>query len=90
MWYASLIFVYDVGSKRVGKLIKTTKNYLRPVQKSVFEGYITESNLGKLKTEISKLIESEYDSVVLYKIGSMRFAEKEEIGIVKNDNSFIL
>lgn len=70
--------------------MKTTKKYLRPVQKSVFEGYITESKLKKLKNEVLKIIESEYDSVVLYKMGSMRFAEKEEIGVVKNDNSFFL
>lgn len=85
-----VIFIYDVGSKRVGKVMKTAKKYLIPVQKSVFEGYITESKLGKLKAEISKIIDPEHDSVMVYKMGSMRFAEKEEIGIIKNADSFFV
>lgn len=85
-----VIFIYDVGSKRVGKVMKTAKKYLIPVQKSVFEGYITKSKLGKLKAEISKIIDPEHDSVMVYKIGSMRFAEKEEIGIIKNADPFFV
>lgn len=85
-----VIFIYDVGSKRVGKVMKTAKKYLIPVQKSVFEGYITESKLGKLKAEISKIIDPEHDSVMIYKMGSMRFAEKEEIGIIKNADPFFV
>lgn len=85
-----VIFIYDVGSKRVGKVMKTAKKYLIPVQKSVFEGYITESKLGKLKAEISKIIDPEHDSVMVYKMGSMCFAEKEEIGIIKNADSFFV
>ena len=85
-----VIFIYDVGSKRVGKVMKTAKKYLIPVQKSVFEGYITESKLGKLKAEISGIIDPEHDSVMVYKMGSMRFAEKEEIGIIKNADSFFV
>ncbi len=85
-----IISIYDVGSKRVGKVMKTAKKYLIPVQKSVFEGYITESKLGKLKVEISKIIDPDHDSVMVYKMGSMRFVEKEEIGIVKNADPFFI
>lgn len=81
-----VILVYDVGSKRVGKVMKTAKKYLNPVQKSVFEGFMTEGKIGKLKAEIMKIIDPEHDSVMLYKLGSMRFAEKEEIGIAKNED----
>ncbi len=85
-----VILVYDVGSKRVGKVMKTVKKYLLPVQKSVFEGFITESKIGKLKSEIKEIIDPEHDSVTVYKLGSMRFAEKEEIGIVKNEEPYFL
>ncbi len=85
-----VILVYDVGSKRVGKVMKTAKKYLFPVQKSVFEGYITESKLEKLKAEIINIIDPEHDSVMLYKMGSMRFAEKEEIGVIKNKEPFFI
>lgn len=85
-----VILVYDVGSKRVGKVMKTVKKYLTPVQKSVFEGFLTESKTEKMKAEIYKIIDPEHDSVMLYKLGSMRFAEKEEIGIVKKHGDLFL
>lgn len=85
-----VILVYDVGAKRVGKVMKTAKKYLNPVQKSVFEGFLTESKITKMKAEIFKIIDPEHDSVMLYKLGSVRFAEKEELGIVGNDDCYFL
>ena len=41
-----VILVYDVAAKRVGKVMKTTKKYLIPVQNSAFVGVITESKLS--------------------------------------------
>ncbi len=70
--------------------MKTVKKYLNPVQKSVFEGLLTESKIEKLKSEIFKIVEPERDSVIIYRLGSVRFAEKEEIGIVKNGEPYFL
>ena len=44
-----VIVVYDVGSKRVSRIMKTCRKYLSHKQKSVFEGMITEAQLKKLK-----------------------------------------
>lgn len=85
-----IILVYDVSAKRVGKVMKTAKKYLNPVQKSVFEGFMTESKIAKMKSEIFKIIDPEFDSVTLYKLGSVRFAKKEELGIAKNDDCYFL
>ena len=85
-----VILVYDVESKRVGKVMKTVKKYLNPVQKSVFEGFLTESKIEKLKAEIFKIVNPERDSVIIYKLGSVRFAEKDEIGVIKNDEPHFL
>ena len=38
-----VILIYDIGVKRVSRIQKICKNYLFPVQKSVFEGNITEA-----------------------------------------------
>ena len=51
-----VIVTYDVASKRVAKVMKTCRKYLTHVQKSVFEGMITEGKLKRLKEELDKLI----------------------------------
>ena len=51
------IVVYDVNIKRTAKVMKICRKYLEHVQKSVFEGNITESKLNKLKREISQIID---------------------------------
>lgn len=78
-----VILIYDVASKRVSKAQKLAKKYLSPVQKSVFEGFITESKTEKLKGEFLSLIDTETDLVIIYKFGSLRFAEKQELGTTK-------
>ena len=52
-----IIMVYDVGQKRVGKVLKTARKYLYWVQNSVLEGDINESSFKKLKLELSKIID---------------------------------
>lgn len=69
MW---IILVYDVsfsdkgGQKRLNKVRKIAKKYVHHIQKSVFEGEITLSNLERLKHEIMQVVDKEKDSVILY------------------------
>ncbi|NCB07630.1 MAG: CRISPR-associated endonuclease Cas2, partial [Bacteroidia bacterium] len=44
-----IIAMYDVGEKRVGKMLKLFRRYLNWIQNSVFEGEITEAKLMELK-----------------------------------------
>ncbi|MBP5606629.1 MAG: CRISPR-associated endonuclease Cas2 [Ruminiclostridium sp.] len=69
--------------------MKICRKYLIHVQKSVFEGLISDSKLNKLKKEITSSIDSNYDSVCIYIFGSLRYTEKEQIGII-TDYSNIL
>lgn len=48
-----VIVVYDINRKRVGRALKICRKYLVHVQKSVFEGNITEGQLKQLKTNYS-------------------------------------
>ena len=43
-----IILVYDIGEKRVGKMLKLCRQYLSWIQNSVFEGEITEVKLKAL------------------------------------------
>ena len=63
--------VYDVGEKRVGKMLKLCRQYLCWVQNSVFEGELSEVKLKELKLKMEGLIEKSEDSVILFtnKIG---------------------
>lgn len=66
-----VIVVYDVGEKRVGKMLKLCRQYLCWVKNSVFEGELSEVKLKELKLKMEGLIEQSEDSVILFtnKIG---------------------
>ena len=51
-----VIMVYDVGKKRVAKVLKKSRKYLHWVQNSVFEGEISPAKLKKLRTELERMI----------------------------------
>lgn len=76
-----IIVVYDINCKRVGKALKICKKYLAHIQKSVFEGNITEGQLKQLKNELLYLInpeeDPEEDAVCIYRFYSAKYAKKE-------------
>lgn len=75
-----VILVYDVNQKRVQKVMKKCRGYLHHVQRSVFEGNLTESQLKRLKNELMDLINVKTDAITIYTVGSMRYSAKESIG----------
>ena len=85
-----VIFCYDVNVKRNSKINKLIRKYLRPVQKSVYEGYITDSKLNRLCGQVKDLIDPVEDSVVIYKLNSESSTEKTSIGQTCNNDDFIL
>ncbi len=72
--------MYDVGEKRVGKVLKIFRKYLTWIQNSVFEGDITKSKLEKLKIELTKIIDKDNDSIVFFQMRSERAYKKEFVG----------
>lgn len=83
-----IILAYDVNNKRVGKVLKICRKYLVHVQRSVFEGQITEKQLKSLKNELSKTIVVTEDSICIYSLNSSKYSQKEQIGLT-HDNSHI-
>ena len=75
-----VIAVYDVGQKRVGKVLKVFRKYLTWIQNSVFQGEITEAKYEKLKYDLKKIIDPEYDSVLFFRFRSDFMFKKEFVG----------
>lgn len=79
-----VILVYDVGQKRVSKMLKLCRRYLtwpapRWIQNSVLEGELTEVQLKQLKAEAHEIIQEE-DSLIIFKSREEKWLEKEVIG----------
>ena len=70
-----------MNAKRVKKVQNLCKNYLYPIQKSVFEGEITESRLNTLKMNLKNVIHPDEDSVIIYHLDSVKYAKKEQLGL---------
>ncbi len=85
-----VILAYDVAARRTGKVQKIVKKYLYPRQRSVFEGFITEGKLNALKKEIELTVDAQKDSVVIYRLESSRYIQREEIGKAQDNEPFFL
>jgi CRISPR-associated protein Cas2 len=84
------IIVYDIGVDRVQSMMKLMREYLNHVQNSVFEGELTDAQLEELKHQAKQIMEEDHDSVIIYKVGSKRWSNREVLGVEKEDpGSFI-
>ncbi len=84
-----IILCYDVKQKRVGKVLKTCRKYLHHIQKSVFEGTITESKLKHLKYDLKEIINTDEDSICIYRMESTRYTMKEQIGLLEEISNIL-
>ena len=85
-----VILAYDIGEKRVGKMLKLCRKYLNWIQNSVFEGEITGVKLKELKIKASKIMDEEVDSLIIFKSRQERWLDKEVIGQERNPLDHIL
>ena len=75
-----VILVYDIGEKRVGKMLKLCRRYLNWIQNSVFEGDITEVKLMELTLKAKKIMKIEEDSIIIFKSRDKIWLEKQIVG----------
>lgn len=80
-----IILVYDIGEKRVGKMLKLCRRYLNWIQNSVFEGDLTEVKLEELLYEARRIMNEEADSLIIFKSRQEKWLEKQVIGKEKNE-----
>jgi len=85
-----VILVYDMDTKRVGKMLKLCRRYLNWIQNSVFEGEISVAALKQLEFEAREIMNLEKDSLILFKSREIRCLEKKIIGQERNGLDNIL
>lgn len=85
-----VILVYDFSEKRVAKALKISRKYLHWVQNSVLEGDISEANLVKLKKELLSILNPQEDSVILYTFRTRNYSKREEFGLKKGGEEFLI
>ncbi|HNT42507.1 MAG TPA: CRISPR-associated endonuclease Cas2 [Tenuifilaceae bacterium] len=82
-----VVLVYDVGEKRVGKMLKLCRKYLNWIQNSVFEGEITDVKLNELKWKAIQLLDEETDSIIIFKSRQEKWLDKEIVGRERQSTS---
>ncbi len=85
-----IILVYDINTKRVGKMLKLCRQYLNWIQNSVFEGEITEVKLKELILKAKQIMELDEDSVIIFKTRQEKWLDKEIVGIERSGLEQIL
>jgi CRISPR-associated protein Cas2 len=75
-----IILVYDVGQKRVGKMLKLCRRYLSWIQNSVFEGEISPAKLEELKLKALDIMDVESDSLIIFETRQEKWLKKEIVG----------
>lgn len=84
-----VILIYDIAGedndgRRLNRVFKTCKKYLTHIQKSVFEGELTEVQIMKLKMELDKIVKKDIDSIIIFKARNNRWMEKEMWALVED------
>ena len=80
-----VIAVYDVGEKRVVKMLKLCRQYLNWIQNSVFEGELTEVQIKELKYKAKYIMKAEEDSFIIFSSREQKWMDKQVIGKEKNN-----
>ena len=85
-----VILVYDMGQKRVGKMLKLCRRYLNWIQNSVFEGEMTEVQLKELLHEAKRIMDEDEDSLILFKNREKKWLEKQIVGVERQSTGDFL
>ena len=75
-----IILTYDVNERRVAKVCKYLRQYLKWVQNSVFEGDLTTSELIEVLDGLEKIIDTDEDSIRIYILRREKDMKKLHIG----------
>ena len=85
-----VIAVYDVGEKRVAKMLKLCRKYLICIQNSVFEGELSEVQIKELKHKAKDIMDPSEDSFIVFSSRDSKWLYKEIIGKERNSTDNFL
>ena len=78
--YNYVFLFYDVEEKRVNKVFKKCKKYLKKKKKSVFRGALTNSQIMELENELKLIINKEKDFISIIKIMDFKTIGETTLG----------
>lgn len=78
-----VIIVYDIKVERVNKVKSFLRQYLFWIQNSVFEGEVSKSEFKIIYDGLMSIIDTECDSVIIYKLRMPDVMNREVLGIEK-------
>ncbi|MFC7216885.1 CRISPR-associated endonuclease Cas2 [Streptomyces polyrhachis] len=58
--------MYDTAAVRNPKILKTCRKYLHHVQRSVFEGELSDAQLRSFQATVEDVLDLDYDNVLVY------------------------
>ncbi|MDT3395287.1 CRISPR-associated endonuclease Cas2 [Streptomyces sp. B1866] len=61
-----VIVVYDTAAERNPRILRTCRKYLHHVQRSVFEGQLSQAQLRRFQADVETLLDLSYDNVIVY------------------------
>lgn len=61
-----VIVVYDTAAERNPGILRTCRQYLHHVQRSVFEGHLTPAQLHRFRIGVESVLDLTYDNVLVY------------------------
>lgn len=75
-----VIVVYDTAAKRNPQILRTCRQYLHHVQRSVFEGELSVAQLRRFRAAVESVIDRSYDNVLVYTLPPGTTAQRQEWG----------
>ena len=85
-----VLMFYDVGEKRVGRVLKTARRYLTWIQNSVLEGDLSLATFEALKVDIRKILDLQDDRVLFYAWRTERYMSREIMGVERGSTDFVV
>ncbi len=75
-----VVVVYDTAAERNPRILRTCRQYLHHVQRSVFEGHLSPAQLRRFRTAVHTAIDTSYDSVLVYTFPPGATPQRDEWG----------
>jgi CRISPR-associated protein Cas2 len=61
-----VIVVYDTAAERNPGVLKTCRQYLHHIQRSVFEGHLSPAQITRFRKAVESKIDPSYDRILVY------------------------
>jgi CRISPR-associated protein Cas2 len=84
------VLVYDTAVERNPQVLRTCRQYLHWVQRSVFEGELSAAQYRHLMAALREQLNLDYDSIRIYRTRSPQLVETEWLGVPMGNQDAIL